>query len=141
MDQQYYGLTEAGEIVLLPKAEYSSSALLAFIREHEQAGKTAPTLQLILSEEAYQVVYSHLEAELEDRDGDGQVPHYLCLAHTTQLPVFPHPSVDTEEELQEFFKNYPTALTTGVRLTDAKAKWPVPNWPDVSADEKVVAST
>lgn len=130
MDHQYYGLTEAGEMLVLPKAEYSSTALREWANALEAAVKPVPTLQIILDEHAYQVIYSHLDAEIEDRDGDGQIPHYLCISLQTQLPVFPHPSVDTPAEIAEFLQSYPTPLTNGVALTDAKQNWPEPQWAD-----------
>lgn len=126
MDNQFYGLTEAGEIVLLPRAEYSSAALQAYQESCKQTGQSPQVLQVLLSEHQYRVIYSHAVAEIEDHDGDGLVPHYLCIALPTELPVFPHASVDTAEELEEFRQGYPVPLSTGVPLSFIKDSWPIP---------------
>ncbi len=126
MDNQFYGLTEAGEIVLLPKAEYNSAALQAYQESCKQAGQPPQALQVLLSEHQYRVIYSHVLAELEDQDGDGLVPHFLCIALTNELPVFPHASVDTAEELEEFRQTYPVPLSSGIPLRAIKDSWPIP---------------
>lgn len=128
MDQHFYGLTQDGQIVTLPKHEYSSGALNALREEHEKSGTPMPELQMIFGEQVYRVIYSHMEVELDDIDGDGQVPHYMCVSFATQLPIFPHPSVDTEEGLEAFRSAHPVPLTNGIVLSEAKSAWPAPKW-------------
>lgn len=119
MENQFYGLTDQGKIVLLPKAEYSSTAL----SRYQDEGGTE-RLDLILTEQQYRVILSHVDAELNDLDGDGLVPVYMVISFVTQLPMFPHASVDTDEELKEFIDSHDYQLSAGVKLTDVRDTWP-----------------
>lgn len=130
MENQFYGLTDQGKIVLLPKAEYSSTAL----SRYQDEGGTE-SLALIFTEQQYRVILSHVEAELNDLDGDGLIPTYMVVSFVTQLPIFPHASVDTEEELLEFINSHDYQLSGGVKLTDIRDTWPQ------LEDEPVVDST
>lgn len=119
MENQFYGLTDTGKIVLLPKAEYSSTALTLY-----NDGDGTELFDLILTEQQYRVILSHVDSELNDIDGDGLVPTYMVVSFITQLPIFPHASVDTPEELQKFIDSHSYRLSAGVKLTDVRDTWP-----------------
>lgn len=124
---QFYGLTKDGQIVVLPKATYSAGAIRQYL---EEQGENALHLELTFSETDYAYMTSAIDAELNDLDGDTLIPTYFVLPYHTLQPLFPHPSVDTDEEFVEWLDNWKTqtgGLAVGpFKLADAKANWP---WP------------
>lgn len=125
MNKQFYGLlARPGRLVSLPPAEWSSAALIAHQSACEREGKLPEEFDLILTEDEYRVIRSHVQAELDDRDGDGQIPTFFTIQYETHLPVFPHPSVTTEEDMVDFVGGHSIPLTHGIRLTQVRDDWP-----------------
>ncbi len=131
--QQFYGLTAEGEIIVLPKAEYAAGAIRQYMEEHKEQAKR---LDLTFTEHEYRGITSAIDAELNDVDGDTLIPTYFIIPYHTLHAVFPHPSVDTIDEVLEWLGNWrEQSSNNGERLIEqvgpimlsyAKANWP---WP------------
>lgn len=121
---QFYGLSEDGKITLLPPSEYASAALKAQQQEMAAKGEPAPRYTMILNQHQYSSILSAVDAELEDLDGDTLIPTYFIIPFSTQLAVFAHASVDTDEEAAEFIQGYPVVSAGPFKLADVKASWP-----------------
>ncbi|QVD49334.1 hypothetical protein LUCX_264 [Xanthomonas phage vB_XciM_LucasX] len=125
MSNKFYGLVSEDFSIIEMEGEYSSTALHNYEHAAKDAGVEPKDLILIFSEFEYTRILSSVEAELTDADGDGLIPVYVGVAFSTQLPVFPHASVDTEEEAAEFKANFPDELAGPFKIELTKA-WPRP---------------
>jgi len=123
-NQQFYGLTLDGKIIVLPEAPYANVAIRLHAEQCAAAGEEQPAMSMLFNTHQYRSIMSAVDAELNDLDGDTHVPSYLIIPFHTQLAVFPHYSVDTDEEAEEFFKGYPMESVGPFKLTDIKANWP-----------------
>lgn len=123
-DQQYFALTAEGSILILPPAEYASGALHKYRAECEAAGRETPNFPMIFNEHQYRSVLSAVAAELSDVDGNDLVPKYVVFPYSSQQAVFPHSSVDTEEEIAEFIATYPLEVAGPVLLSVVQDNWP-----------------
>lgn len=122
---QFYGVqARSGRLVSLPKAEWSSAALIAYQGDCERQGALPEEFDLVLTEDEYRVIRSHVQAEIEDKDGDGLVPTFFTIQYETHLPVFPHPSVQSEEDMVDFVEGHSIPLTHGIRLSQVAEQWP-----------------
>ncbi len=135
VEQSFYGMTLDGEIVQLPKAEYASAALHKARAELEAEGKELPELVVIFNEFEYAAALSAVDAELNDVDGDGMIPTYAVFPFDNLRPVFPHPSVDTDEEAAEFVEGYPLTVAGPVKLTQIRDHWPRQGNVEVAGEE------
>lgn len=123
--QQFYGVhARSGRLVPLPKAQWSSAALLTYQTQCWRDGDHPEEFDLILTEDEYRVIRSHVQNELDDQDGDGQVPTFFTIQYETHLPVFPHPSVKSEEDMVAFVEGHSIPLTHGIRLATVRDQWP-----------------
>jgi hypothetical protein len=122
--QQFYGLTLEGEIIALPEAPYANVALRLHAEACEGEGKTQPHMTMVFNLHQYRTILSAVDAELNDLDGDTFVPTYLIIPFANQLPVFPHHSVDTDEEAKEFIDGYAMEAVGPFKLTDVRDNWP-----------------
>lgn len=120
----FYGLTVDNKIIVLPEAEYPSTALHKFNNEREQAGESAQEFALVFNDFQYRALLSQVDAELNDVDGDGMIPSYLIIPLESLTAVFSHPSVDTDEEAAEFLANYPMLSVGPIKLADVRDTWP-----------------
>lgn len=123
---QFYGLTQEGGIVMLPLAPYASTALHLYNRQCAEDALKPANFPMIFNDHQYRAVLSAVEAELNDVDGDTLIPTYVVFPFDTLLPVFPHASVDTDEEVQEFIQGYVLEVAGPVKLEDIRANWPKP---------------
>lgn len=122
--EQFYGLTLDGKIIVLPPAPYANVALRMHAQKCEAEGVESPAIPMVFNTHEYRTILSSVDAELNDLDGDTFVPSYLIIPYANQLPVFPHHSVDTDSEAQEFLKGYPMESIGPFKLTDVRDNWP-----------------
>ncbi|WJJ55092.1 hypothetical protein [Xanthomonas phage RTH11] len=130
VNQQFFGISADGQILWLPEAAYPSDALRIY-----QANDEKPLrIEMVLDANQYDIIRSAVDAELNDVDGDTLIPTYFVIPFHTQHAVFPHPSVDTEEEVKEWLENWiaqhssedrHVAVLGPFKLDDVKANWPV----------------
>lgn len=123
-NQQFYGLTQDGSIIVLPQAPYANVALRLHAGECESKNEDQPEMSLVFNDFQYRSLLSAVDAELNDLDGDTLIPTYFIIPFATQLAVFPHPSVDTDDEAAEFLDGYPMESVGPFKLTDVRDNWP-----------------
>lgn len=122
--QPFYGLTNDHRIIELGEHEYASAALNQLKHDDEEAGRDTEVLPMVFNDLQYRSILSAVAAELTDADGDGQVPTYLVVPYSTQQAVFPHPSVNTDEEAAEFVAEYPLEIVGPIKLATVRDSWP-----------------
>jgi len=129
-DQQFYGIDKSGMVHLLPLAPYASDALRAYATNEANPVR----MELVLNQHQYDGIYSAIEAELNDVDGDTLIPTYFAIPYHTLHAVFPHPSIDTQAEVDEWVANFIKVPEGEDRLiqvlgpftlSHAKQHWPV----------------
>lgn len=139
VNQQFFGITSCGQICWLPEAAYPSDALRIY-----QANDEKPLrIEMVLDANQYDIIRSAVDAELNDVDGDTLIPTYFVIPFHTQHAVFPHPSIDTEEEVQEWLTNWIATHGSEERLVSVigpfKLDYVKANWPVVQGSSPVQA--
>ena len=124
--QPHYGLTNDGNVVVLPAAEYASGAVHRYQAACAERNEEPVNFPVVLNEVQYQFILDNVESELDDIDGDGLVPHYMFVSFDGEQPVFPHASVNTPEAAAAFVADDAMELVGPFLLTDVRDHWPVP---------------
>lgn len=125
MNAAFYALTNDLRAFELPEAQYAAAALRQYHINCDQKGEAPVDNSVVLDVHQYRVIHSAVMAELEDADGDDLIPTYLVITKENLQAVFPHPSVDTPEEVAQFIETYPLAITGPILLTDVRDHWPM----------------
>lgn len=122
--QNFFGLTNDQQIIELGAHEYASTALTQLKHDSDEAGREVPELPMVFNDLQYRSILSAVAAELNDADGDGQIPTYFVVPYSSQQAVFAHPSVDSADEVAEFISNYPLEVVGPIKLSTVRDNWP-----------------